>query len=58
MIKEKVFRSFGKLLHVIAEASMPLTEVRNYLVKNCEVDDLLLLADVFYDILKMTEEKK
>lgn len=53
--KQKVFLSFGKLLHLIATSKMSKREIRDWLVKNCETDDIILLVDVLNDLLEETK---
>lgn len=50
--KERTFLAFGKLLHMIATSGMPKQEIRNWIVKNCETDDILVLVDILDDLLR------
>ena len=50
--KERTFLAFGKLLHMITTSGMSKQEIRNWIVKNSETDDILVLVDVLDDLLK------
>lgn len=54
--KERIFLSFGKLLHIITTSGMSVREIRNWIVQNCETDDIIKLVDVLDDL--MAKEKK
>ena len=49
--KDRVFPAFASLLHIIATSGMPRKEVREWLVKSCKTDDIVVLLDVLDDLL-------
>ena len=53
---ERAFKSFSKLLHVLATSGLSIREFRNYLVQSCETSDILVLLDALDDLLAKTKE--
>jgi len=56
MNKHKVFTSFSKLLHIIATSGMSVKEVRNWIIQNCESDEIIFLVDVLDDLLAKAKQ--
>jgi hypothetical protein len=54
--RSRLFTGFGRMLHWVAISGLSKSEIRNMLVKHCETDDLLVLIDVFDDLLAKSQK--
>ena len=59
VVSNKPFVAFSKLLHYLVTSGFTKAELRDALVKHCETTDLIVLIDVFDDLLakSKTEDK-
>ena len=56
--KPRIFLALGKLIHVAVNTGMKKRELRDWLVKNTETNDLIALIDVFEDLYTASVKKE
>ena len=54
-MNNKPFTAFSKLLHYLVTSGFTKAELRDALVKHCETTDLIVLIDVFDDLLAKSQ---